>query len=179
MRPLSDTAPKPMLPVGDRPIAARVADTAIDAGVEKVVFTVGYRSAVVEEYFGETYRGVPIEYAHQETRAGTADAVAAVVGHVDGPFAVLNGDNIYDEADIADLFDRVPAVGYTRVETPEEYGVVSTDGGVVTGIVEKPDEPQSTLANTGAYAFPESARRLLDVPESERGNESSPTCSGG
>ena len=50
MRPLSDTAPKPMLPVGDRPIAARVADTAIAAGAEKVVFTVGYRAAVVEEY---------------------------------------------------------------------------------------------------------------------------------
>jgi NDP-sugar pyrophosphorylase family protein len=134
MRPLSDTAPKPMLPVGDRPIAARVADTAIAAGAEKVVFTVGYRSEIVEAYFGETYRGVPVEYAHQETRAGTADAVAAV-GHVDGAFAVLNGDNVYDEADVAALFDRVPAVGYTRVETPGGYGVISTDGGFVTGIV--------------------------------------------
>jgi bifunctional UDP-N-acetylglucosamine pyrophosphorylase/glucosamine-1-phosphate N-acetyltransferase len=169
MRPLSDTAPKPMLPVGDRPIAARVADTAIAAGAEKVVFTVGYRAAVVEEYFGETYRDVPVEYAQQETQAGTADAVAAAIGHVDGPFAVLNGDNVYDEANIAELFDRVPAVGYTPVEAPEEYGVISTDGGFVTGIVEKPDDPQSNLANTGAYAFPESARHLLDVPESERG----------
>ena len=169
MRPLSDTTPKPMLPVGDRPIAARVADTAIAAGAEKVVFTVGYRRTVVEEYFGAEYRGVPVEYAHQETRSGTADAVAAAVGHVDGPFAVLNGDNVYEESNLAELFDRVPAVGYTRVESPEEYGVISTDGEFVTGIVEKPANPSSNLANTGAYAFPESARSLLDVRESERG----------
>jgi dTDP-glucose pyrophosphorylase len=109
----------------------------------------------------------PIDTAFSDT--SHARSVAAAVGHVDGPFAVLNGDNVYDEANIAELFDRVPAVGYTRVETPGEYGVISTDGGFVTGIVEKPDDPQSNLANTGAYAFPESARDLLDVPTSERG----------
>lgn len=43
------------------------------------------------------------------------------------------------------------------------------DGDVVTEIVEKPDDPASTLVNTGAYAFPVSIRDRLDVPASERG----------
>jgi UDP-N-acetylglucosamine diphosphorylase/glucosamine-1-phosphate N-acetyltransferase len=169
MRPLSDALPKPMLPVAGTPLAARVADAAVAAGADKLVFVVGYRRESVTDHFGAAYRGVPVEYAVQETRAGTADAVAAAVEHVDGPFAVLNGDNRYDEAALSELFDRAPAVGYARVDSPEEYGVVSTDGGRITGIVEKPADPPSDLANTGAYAFPASARDLLDVPESERG----------
>jgi bifunctional UDP-N-acetylglucosamine pyrophosphorylase/glucosamine-1-phosphate N-acetyltransferase len=158
-----------MLPVTDRPLVAHVADAAVAAGAEKLVLTVGYRSDDVESFFGAAYGGVPVEYAHQETRAGTADAVAAAVEHVDGAFAVLNGDNVYDTANLATLFEHVPAVGYTRVDDPSAYGVVSTDGGTVTGIVEKPADPPSNLANTGAYSFPDSTRQLLDVPASERG----------
>ncbi|APE95083.1 bifunctional sugar-1-phosphate nucleotidylyltransferase/acetyltransferase [Halodesulfurarchaeum formicicum] len=169
MCPLTDGAPKPMLPVADRPLAAHVADAAVSAGAEKLVFTVGYRSTDVESFFGTEYGGVPVEYAHQPTRSGTADAVAMAVTHVDGAFAVLNGDNVYDAANLARLFEHVPAVGYTRVSDPSAYGVVSTDGGTVTGIVEKPANPPSNLANTGAYAFPDGARKLLDVQESERG----------
>ena len=130
---------------------------------------VGYRQEAIEEYFGTEHQGVPVTYAVQESRTGTADAVAAAIDHVSGPFAVLNGDNIYDERCLSKLFETVPAVGYTSVESPEEYGVISTDGDRVTGIVEKPDEPPSNDANTGAYAFPPSARTALDVPASERG----------
>lgn len=169
MRPLSDTTPKPMLPVAGEPMAARVADAAVAAGARKLVFVIGYRSEDVEAHFGTEYRGIPVEYAVQETRSGTADAVLAAIDHVDGSFTVLNGDNVYDGGNLSELFDSVPSVGYTRVESPEEYGVISTDGGTVTGIVEKPAHPPSNLANTGAYAFPASARELLDVPESERG----------
>lgn len=169
MRPLSDPVPKPMLPVAGKPIAARVAEAAVAAGVDELVFVVGHRSEVVESYFGSEYRGVPVEYALQDTQAGTADAVAAAADRVDGPFAVLNGDNVYDARSLARLFESAPAVGYTRVDNPGEYGVISTDGGVVTGIVEKPADPPSHVVNTGAYAFPEHARDLLDVPTSERG----------
>lgn len=169
MQPLSDAAPKPMLPLAGTPIAARVADAAVAAGADKLVFVVGYQPDAVRDFFGDSHRGVPVEYAVQEERAGTADAVATAISHVDGPFAVLNGDNVYDAANLAALFDSAPAVGFTRVDDPREYGVVSTDGDRVTGIVEKPDDPPSEKANTGAYAFPDAARELLDVSESERG----------
>jgi len=169
MRPLTDTVPKPMLPVAGTPIAARVADAAIAAGASELLFVVGYRREAVEAYFGSEYRGVPVTYAIQEEQAGTADAVATAIEHVSGPFAVLNGDNVYDERALEALFEAVPAVGYTRVESPEEYGVLTLEDDRVTGIVEKPTEPPSNLANTGAYAFPQSARALLDVPSSERG----------
>jgi len=69
-------------------------------------------------YFGEEYRGVPVSYAVQEAQTGTADAVDAAREHIDGPFAVLNGDNLYDPAAIDRLFDACPAVCAAEVSDP-------------------------------------------------------------
>jgi bifunctional UDP-N-acetylglucosamine pyrophosphorylase/glucosamine-1-phosphate N-acetyltransferase len=169
MRPLSKLTPKPMLPVLDRPIAAHVADAAVAAGADELVFVVGYEADHVRAYFGDTYAGVPVSYADQGTPEGTADAVAAARPHVDGPFAVLNGDNLYDPEAISDLFDAGPAVLAHRVPNPSEYGVLSTRDGAVTDIVEKPAVPPTELANAGAYVLPPEALSWLDVPRSERG----------
>lgn len=169
MRPLTATTAKPMLPVADRPLAAHTADAAVAAGADELVFVVGYQGQDVRDYFGERYRGVPVEYAVQEEQRGTADAVRAASEHLHGEFAVLNGDNLYDEAGVKALFEDGPAVAGYRVADPVNYGVLSTDGDRVTGIVEKPDDPPGNLANAGAYAFPEAAVEWLDVEESERG----------
>lgn len=169
MRPLTETRPKPMLPVGDRPLVARAADAAVDAGASELVVVVGYMADAVRTFFGECYRDVPVTVARQDRQRGTADAVRAAREHLTGPFAVLNGDNLYDPAAIAELFERGPGLVAARVDEPTNYGVVSVTEGRVTGIVEKPDDPPSALANAGAYVFPAAARGWLDVPESERG----------
>ena len=169
MRPLTDNTPKPMLPVADRPLVAHTVDAAVKAGASELVLVVGYEAEDVRSYFGERYRGVEVTYAVQEQQRGTADAVRAAREHLDGPFAVLNGDNLYDAPSIAALFDSGPAIATFEVEDPRNYGVVSVEGGVVTDIVEKPADPPTSLANTGAYVFPGEATAWLDVSESERG----------
>ncbi|MFC7074465.1 bifunctional sugar-1-phosphate nucleotidylyltransferase/acetyltransferase [Halovenus rubra] len=169
MRPLTDSVPKPMLPVGTRPLAAHTADAAVDAGASELIVVVGYESDAVRGFFGAEYRGVPVTFARQEQQNGTADAVRAARPHLDGPFAVLNGDNLYDTSDIEALFEAGPAIAAIRVDTPKNYGVLSTDGSSVTGIVEKPADPPSNLANAGAYVFPTDAIDWLDVDESDRG----------
>ncbi|EMA35134.1 bifunctional sugar-1-phosphate nucleotidylyltransferase/acetyltransferase [Halobiforma nitratireducens] len=171
IRPLSETVPKPMLPVADRPLSAHAVDAAIDAGADEIVLVVGYEAEAVREHFGATYRDVPVSYAVQTEQNGTADAVNAArkAGLLEGPFAVLNGDNLYEPAAIERLFERTPAVCAVAVDDPRNYGVLSTDDGTVSGIVEKPDEPPTNLANAGAYAFPAKAREWLEVPASERG----------
>ncbi|WP_436933657.1 bifunctional sugar-1-phosphate nucleotidylyltransferase/acetyltransferase [Halovenus marina] len=169
MRPLTERRPKPLLPVADRPLVAHVADSAVDAGATELVLVVGYESEALREYFGDEYREVSVTYAVQEEQRGTADAVRAAREHLDGQFIVLNGDNLYDPADIATLFDGGPAIAAMRVDDPTNYGVLSTEGGRVTGIVEKPADPPSSLANAGVYVFPEQACEWLDVDPSERG----------
>jgi len=169
MRPLTDHTPKPMLPVADRPLVAHTADTAIQAGADELIFVVGYEAEAVRSYFGDEYGGVPVSFAVQEEQLGTADAVAAAKEHLEGPFAVLNGDNLYDAESLSGLFDAAPSVAAYRVDDPTSYGVLSTEGDTITGIVEKPDDPPTDLANAGAYVFPAEARDWLDVPLSDRG----------
>jgi len=169
MRPLTDRRPKPMLPVADRPLVAHTADAAVAAGVDELVFVVGYEQETVRAYFGEEYRGVPVSYAVQSEQLGTAHAVRAAREHLDGAFAVLNGDDLYDPDALAALLAGGPAVGTYEVADPRPYGVFESTDGTVTDIVEKPDEPPSNQVNVGAYVFPAEAREWLDVPKSERG----------
>ncbi|WP_158059697.1 bifunctional sugar-1-phosphate nucleotidylyltransferase/acetyltransferase [Halorussus halophilus] len=169
IRPLSASLPKPMLPVADRPLVAHTATAAADAGADELILVVGYEADAVRDYFGAEFAGVPVSYAVQKEQSGTADAVRAAQEHIDGSFAVLNGDNLYEPEAVAELFADGPAIGAVRVENPSNYGVLSTAAGTVTDIVEKPADPPTNLANAGAYAFPAEAREWLDVGKSERG----------
>ncbi|AKU09527.1 bifunctional sugar-1-phosphate nucleotidylyltransferase/acetyltransferase [Haloferax gibbonsii] len=169
MRPLSNEVPKPMLTVAGRPIVGHTAAAAVEAGADELVMVVGYGQETVREYFGSSYRGVPVSYVEQDEQQGTADAVRAAKEHIDGAFAVLYGDNLYDPAGIDALFDAAPSIASVRVPNPSNYGVLNVSDGAVAEIVEKPDAPQNDLVNAGAYVFPAEARDMLDVPLSERG----------
>ena len=169
MGPLTESMPKPLLPVAGSPLVGHVADAAVTAGANELVVTVGFGGEQIREAIGDEHRGVPVRYAEQQAQRGTADALAAAADAIDGDFAVLNGDSIYEPADLAELFESVPQVGTVRVDNPSEYGVLETDDGVVTAVREKPDNPRSNLINAGAYSLPADAVKLLDVPESERG----------
>ncbi len=169
MRPLSATVPKPMLPVAGQPLVAHTLDAAIDAGAEELILVVGYEADVIRTQFGTSRQGVPINYAVQHERNGTAGAVAATRQYLEGPFAVLNGDTLYDPETINRLFSSGPAIVTATVDNPQNYGVVEVADDVVTTIVEKPDDPPSNLVNAGGYVFPAIASEWLDVAESERG----------
>ncbi|MDB2273365.1 sugar phosphate nucleotidyltransferase [Halorubrum ezzemoulense] len=171
MRPLTDRRPKPLLPVGDRSLLERVFDTARDVVDEFVVVT-GYRGDAIRDAVGESYRGRPVHYVEQAEALGTAHAVAQAEPVVDDDFLVLNGDVVVD-ASLPDALAEAgaPAIAATEVEDPRAYGVLSVgDDGALAGIVEKPDDPPTTLANVGCYAFePEVFEYIEDTPESERG----------
>ncbi|MFB6105956.1 MAG: bifunctional sugar-1-phosphate nucleotidylyltransferase/acetyltransferase [Halobacteriaceae archaeon] len=171
MRPLTAHRPKPMLPVADRPVLAHTVDAAVAAGASRIVLVVGYEADAVREYFGEERGGVRVEYAVQAEQRGTADAVRAARPHLDdAPFAVLNGDALYDDPSLGALYETEAAVGASRVPDPENYGVLEREGDQVTGVVEKPDDPATDLVNAGAYVFPAAMLAWLDrVEESERG----------
>jgi len=171
MRPLTDRRPKPLLPVGDRSLLERVFETARDVVDEFVVVT-GYRGDAIRDGVGESYRGRPIHYVEQAEALGTAHAVAQAEPVVDDDFLVLNGDVVVDASLPRALAEAgAPAIAATEVEDPRAYGVLSVDDdGSLAGIVEKPADPPTDLANVGCYAFePEVFEYIEDTPESERG----------
>ena len=169
MRPLSDSVPKPMLPVGGQSLLGNVLQAAAEAGADDFIVVTGYEGQSIRSELGEAFAGCPITYCEQETTNGTAAAVSSASTHVTDDFAVLNGDCLYRESDLEKLFATGPAIGITRVESPQDYGVVSLENGSVSDIIEKPAEPPTSYANTGAYVFPRDSLGLLDVEESDRG----------
>jgi len=170
MRPLTAERPKPLLPVAGRPILKRVLD-ACAPHVGGYVVVVGYRGDAIREQFGDAYAGHPIEYVEQTEQLGTAHAVGQAADHVDERFLVLNGDVVITDGLVDALVAADgAAVAVKRVENPSAYGVVQRDGDELTGLVEKPDDPPTNLANLGLYALPRSTFELIEgVERSPRG----------
>ena len=171
MRPLTDRRPKPLLPVGDRTLIEYVFDTALDVVDEFVVVT-GYRGEAIRETLGGSYRDHPVTYVRQEDPLGTAHAIAQAAPVVDDDFLVLNGDVVVDASLPQVLADADgTAIAATEVADPRAYGVLSTtDEGLLAGIVEKPTDPPTNLANVGCYVFePDVFEHIERTPKSERG----------
>lgn len=170
MRPLTDRRPKPMLPVGDRPLLAHVLDAAAEAGASRFVVVVGYEADAVKRTFGDEYRGIDVDYAVQQRRRGPADALVSARSELrPSPFVVVSGDVLLDVPSLSDLYDESAAVGAHRVEDPSRHEVVFTDGDRVTGVVSNPEDPGSDLASVGAYAFPAGVLEGVAAQESQRG----------
>ncbi|TYL39310.1 UTP--glucose-1-phosphate uridylyltransferase [Natronococcus pandeyae] len=177
LRPLTDEQPKGLVTVDEQPLLTHVFETLLEAGVDELVVVVGYRKAQIVDHYGDAYRGVPITYVHQREQLGLGHAISLVEPHVDGPFVVLNGDNVFGgsiapaverfettEADLVLLCEEVDR------ETARATGVVDVDDGAVTEIVEKPAEPPSRLVTTGCYVLPTEIFHALELAApSERG----------
>ena len=88
---LTDETPKPMLPVGDRPLLERIIEQLRDAGIQHVNLTTHYRGDTIARHFGDGSEfGVEIEYVAEERPLGTAGALGLVAA--ESPILVMNGD---------------------------------------------------------------------------------------
>jgi len=178
MRPLTAERPKALVTVAGQPLLEHAFDALLSVGVGRLVVVVGYRGRDIVDHYGDGYDGTPIEYVEQADRLGTAHALRQAMPVVEAPFVVLHGDNVC-RANLEHVVDRhreTDAAATLLVETVSRAeatttGVVETDGdGRVTGLVEKPDEPPSTLVNRGFYAVgPEIGPALDRIEPSARG----------
>lgn len=159
LRPLTTYQPKPMLPVANRPVLSYVLDALIESDVERATVVVGHGSDRIQTHFGDDYRGLELSYVHQRIRLGSGHALAQAAECVDGPFLVVNGDTVVDAAVVRQTVaryhatDAVATLAVAHSDTPEDYGVVITDQGVIADIDEHPTETRGYLVNVGVYVF--------------------------
>ncbi|MCQ6962840.1 bifunctional sugar-1-phosphate nucleotidylyltransferase/acetyltransferase [Methanolobus chelungpuianus] len=158
MRPLTAARPKVMLPIANKPMMEHSVDAAIQAGIRDFVIITGYREDSIKDYFGDgSGKGISIDYVHQDSQLGTANAIGYAKGHVDGRFVVLNGDMLISPEHIRHLIstDKDAVITVKEVDDPSHFGVIETDGDRVIRIIEKAQHPPSKLANAGIYLFTE------------------------
>lgn len=159
-RPLTETRPKSMLPVANKPLLEHVVDSLVEAGIEDLVFVVGHKRERIQNYFKNGNQwGAEITYAVQKTPLGTGDALLQAAPHVDEEFILLNGDRIVESTLVEQLIERRRATGETcmaiaHADDPTQYGMVTIDDDHVSNLIEKPPAHAvtSTLVNAGAYA---------------------------
>ena len=162
LKPLTQTRPKPLLPVAGRPCVDYVLRSLIDSGVRELIVTTAFMSdALIKSVSEGLDYDASILYSFEATPAGTAGGVKRVADFIDGTFVVAMGDVLVD-LDVRPLIEfhrrkkSVATIALTEVEDPTEYGIVGLDkGGRIQRFKEKPsrEEVFSNLVNAGIYVL--------------------------
>lgn len=175
LRPLTDDCPKPMLPVGGKPILESILESFVEAGFHRFCFSVHYKPGRIREHFGDGSRwGVAIDYVEEEIPLGTGGALGLLRDPGDLPVLMMNGD-VLTRLDFGALLDFHRAQGSELTLCVREYdmqvpfGVVEGEGSTVTGITEKP--VHRFFVNAGVYVVNPKVvalghpPRRLDMPD--------------
>jgi len=145
MAPYTAVLPKPLLPVGDRPILALLLEQLARAGVTRIDLCVGYLGELIRAYLADAphlLHGVELHIHTEFEPLGTAGALSKI-GDLTEPFIALNGD-VLTTLDFSDLMREHLECGATltvaaqRHETTIPLGVLDLDGMRVAGYTEKP-----------------------------------------
>ncbi len=161
LRPHTLTTPKPLLDVQGRPIL----DWALGAlppTVNRVLVVVNYLAEQIETYLRGQKHFAQWEVVRLDVPRGTGDALRSCRAQIrSDTFLVLNGDDLYGAADLAELAKCPAGLLVQPVDEPKKWGIafLKPDGSLER-LVEKLDIPGPQVANTGAYVFP---RNVFDI----------------
>lgn len=155
LRPHTEKTPKPLLGVRGRPIL----DWALGAlprRVDRVLVVVNYLADQIEAYLRTQTHFASWQAVRQAEPRGTGDALRSCRPHLrGGSFLVLNGDDLYGAADLAELARHPAGLLVHPVDEPERFGIAFLKpDGTLARLEEKPPLRGAQLANTGAYVFP-------------------------
>lgn len=169
LRPHTEHCPKPLLPVGGKPMLEHIIERAKSDGFSHFVLAVHYLGHMIEEYFGDGSRmGISIDYLHEERPLGTAGALSLLSSIPDTAFVVSNGDVLTDirYGELLEFHNRHAAVATMAVRLHEwqhPFGVVRTDGVDIVGFEEKPIA--RSHINAGIYVLNPEALHVLVADE--------------
>jgi NDP-sugar pyrophosphorylase family protein len=169
--PLTAAVPKPMLPVGGRPVIGHLLDLLGWTGVREVLINLHHHPDVLRNYCGDGSRwGVRITYAVEPELLGTAGALRSFVRWLnDAPFLVAYGDNYFecDPVSLREFHEERRALATIALFPKDDVtgsGVVQLDAdGRVRRFVEKPgpSEALGHLVNGGLYVLSPAVLPLL------------------
>jgi dTDP-glucose pyrophosphorylase len=169
LKPMTDSVPKPLLRIGDKPIIEHNIDRLIANGIEKITISVNYLGNQIKDYFGDgSKKGIQIIYIDEDTPLGTIGAVSQIHRFETENVLVMNSD-LLTNINFADFYQHfiskqadiaVASIPY-HVNVP--YAVIETEDSVVMSLKEKPT--YTYYSNAGIYLF--NAQILNDIPKNE------------
>jgi dTDP-glucose pyrophosphorylase len=169
LRPLTDKKPKPMLPLGNKPIIEYNIDRLISFGIENIYISINYLGDQIVDYFGDgSEKGINIRYLKEEKFLGTIGSVK-MVEEFQNPYVLVMNSDLFTDVDVEDLLLNlqredgdltVASIPYT-VNIP--FAILKRENDRITGLKEKPSNTH--YANAGIYLM---KQEIIDViPEVE------------
>ncbi|MCF7804220.1 MAG: nucleotidyltransferase family protein [Candidatus Marinimicrobia bacterium] len=163
--PFTRILPKPLIPIGEKPIIEIIIDRFRKWDINKFYLSVNHKSRVIKAFFEELNPSYSIEYLEEEEPLGTAGSLKFLEGRIQGPFIVSNCDIIIDE-DYAEVlqYHQEEDNDITLVASVKNYnipyGVCDIEnGGILKQIREKPE--YNFLVNTGLYIINSEALKYI------------------
>lgn len=170
LRPYTTIIPKPLVPVGDRPILQHIIDRLSSAGFRDIDLCVNYLGGLIRAYFSESAvvpEGVRLRWHWEESPLGTAGALK-MIPDLSGSFIVMNGD-VLTSLDYRDLYefhcesDAALTIAMHQKAVNIDLGVIECVAGGVLGYIEKPTLNYDV--SMGVYVY--DARALDYLPDGE------------
>ena len=167
LRPLTFSIPKPLLPVGEKPILQKIMEQLRDAGITDLVLATGYQAELIRAFCGDGSKfGVSITYVHEHQPLGTAGPAGALKGQLTpGELLLLMNGDLITDLDFREFVESSRASGcdltvaYAKHTYRSPYGVLSIVDGAVQGVTEKPATEYAISA--GIYCLSGAALDLI------------------
>ncbi|MEA3497551.1 MAG: sugar phosphate nucleotidyltransferase, partial [Campylobacterota bacterium] len=163
IQPLTNSLPKPMLPILNRPMMEHIIIKLRDElGIKEMAVLLYFKPEIIKNHFGDgSSLGVKITYVQPDDDYGTAGAVAFAKEFLDDTFIIVSGDLVtnFDFKKIAKFHKKKKSqltITLTRVEDPLQFGVViANEDDRIEKFLEKPSwgEVFSDTINTGIYVI--------------------------
>ena len=166
LQPYTNSLPKPMLPLGEKPILEHLIEWIKKNGVKEIVLCVSYLRKKIEDYFGDGKKfGVKIEYAISKKPLATAGQLKTAEKFIDDTFVCLYGDSIYNFS-LKNMISHhkrkksIITMSLYGYKFNMKYGVIdTTNTGRVTAWNEKPE--LSAKINMGCYVMESEVFQLI------------------
>ena len=157
LAPVTDVIPKPLVPLGGRPIMEIVIRQLQRHGFRHITLAVGYMADLIRAYFGDGAKlGVHLDYSYEAKPMGTVGPLA-LINDLDDTFLVMNADvltdfNYHDLLNFHKAHGGVATIGAYQRQVTIDLGVIKADGDHrVQSYIEKPTI--SHLVSMGVYVF--------------------------
>ncbi len=152
LRPHTYAIPKVLLNVAGKPIIYHIIDKIIGEGINEATIIIGHMGDMIREHLTKSYPNFKFDFIEQEERHGLGHAIY-LAKHTIGtePVLIILGDTIFDVELGPVLKSATSSIGVKSVDNPRRFGVAETNNGVITKLIEKPENPTTNLAVVGLY----------------------------
>lgn len=157
LRPHTYSLPKVLLNVAGKPILGHILDSLLAENITDATIVIGYMGDMIRQFVEQNY-SLNVEFVQQDQPLGLGHSIWCARDTFDTePVFIILGDTIFDVNLAPVLASENSMLGVKYVEDPRRFGVVESSDGVVTRLIEKPENPTSHMAIVGLYHIRNSA----------------------